>query len=85
MIRAGENRQSAVFDWDNQLLYGAGCMSTAWTGDAAGRSMIEEFRRLVSRKTTEPAELLEMLVTPDEWDPQLVYEQDRRGVSSGGL
>jgi hypothetical protein len=85
MIRAGENCQATVFDRDDQLLYGAGCMPTAWTRDAAGRPMSEEFRRLVGRKATERTELLEMLVTSDEWDSELVYEQHRHTVSSRGL
>lgn len=85
MVRAGENCQSTVSDRDDQLLYGAGCMSTAWTGDTAGRPVSEEFCCLISRKATKGTELLEMFVTSDEWDPQLVDEQNRHTVSSGGL
>jgi hypothetical protein len=57
-------------------------MATARTVESTGRTMSEEFRAILSSEVTERTELLKVVITPDEWNRELVHEQERNALSS---
>lgn len=86
---AREHRQSAVPDRDDLLARPPRRVTATRAVDAAGRAVIEEVGATVGREPAERAELLQMVVTPDERDRQPVEQQKREAVPSrrpkGGL
>jgi len=82
---AGEYGKPTATDRNNRLFWLAGCVATARTANAAGRSVLQELGAPVGRKITERTERLEMVGTPDKRDCESVEKQKRDGVSSGRL
>jgi hypothetical protein len=79
---ACEDSQSTVPNWYDGLVWLVRCVTTARTGEAAGRTMGEEFGAVFGSEATESTELFQMFVTPDEWNRELVEKQERDGFSS---
>jgi hypothetical protein len=50
------------------------CQATARTPDAAGRPIMQKIGCIIRRKITDGGELLDVLVTPEEWDGEGVQE-----------
>jgi len=74
---ACEYRQPAVPDRNERLLWLVRCVTATRTVDPAGRAVVEEVGATVGREPAEGPELLEVIVTPDERDRQLVNQQKR--------
>jgi hypothetical protein len=55
---------------------------TAGTGDAARWLMLEKLRRVDGSMPADAGELLEMVLTADEWDREMVHEQKRKRITA---
>lgn len=82
MCRAREESQSAGPNRNNWLLGVVRRVTAAGTGESAGGVIVEKFGVILGGKSTSGAKLLEMLVTPDQWDCQLIEKEKRDALSS---
>lgn len=57
-------------------------MAATRTGESASGTMVEEFGAIFGGKPTESTELFEMVVTPDQWNRELIEKQERDTFSS---
>jgi hypothetical protein len=81
MGRTREDGQSTLFDRNDRLVCRVRCVATPRTVDATSRTVSEEFRAAFTTEATERTELLKMLITPDEWNRQLVQKQEGNALS----
>lgn len=59
--------------------------STAWTLNATGRKMGQQFRGLLCSEFADRPELFEMPVTPHQWHSKCIEQQKRDRLSTTGL
>jgi hypothetical protein len=77
-----EDSQSTAANWNDRLLWTVPYVTTTGTGESAGRAVGKEFGATVGGEVTDRTELLEVVLTPDEWDRELVHKQERDGFSA---
>lgn len=56
------------------------CVATARTRDSAGGAMAKKLGAGIRCEGTERPELFEMCIAPEEWDRELVDQQERDGL-----
>jgi hypothetical protein len=76
-----EEGQSTGSNRDDWLFWVVRCVATTRTVESSSGTMVEEFRAIFSGELTERAELLKMLVTPDQWNRELVHKQEGNALS----
>jgi len=57
-----------------------GCEATAGTGDTTGRSVVQEIGRRFGGEPTDRGEPLEVVVTAENGNRELVQEEKRNGL-----
>jgi hypothetical protein len=72
VLWACQNDDCTVFDRNNWLLGVVRREATSRTMDTTGRVVIKKFRLLCSSKCTDGTELLEVLITPNERNRELI-------------
>jgi hypothetical protein len=81
VIWTSKNSNGAVFDCNHGLRGSMSGVPTAGTGDAARWLMLEKLRRVDGGMPADAGELLEMVLTADEWDREMVHEQKRKRIT----
>jgi hypothetical protein len=80
VVRTGDHGDRTIMDLDQRLVGIMWCQATAWTPNAAGRAMVQQIGRIVRRQITDPGELLDMIVAPEERDGERIDKEERRGL-----
>jgi hypothetical protein len=80
MLRTGEDGNRSIVQLEHRLVGIMWCKATARAPNAAGRAMVQQFGRIVRRQITDPGELLDMIVAPEERDGERIEKEKRRGL-----
>lgn len=65
-----------VLNWNDGLLWGLQREVTTGAVDTSRWLVIYEFSRVIGRQSTDGGELLEMVITADEWSCEVIQEQE---------
>jgi hypothetical protein len=81
MLRTRKHGDFPTLDRNHGMPWIVRCKVTTRAVDPAGWPMVQEFRCVFSRQSTDGGELLTMLITPDNRDRELIQEQKRHRLT----
>lgn len=76
VLRTRKDSNCSVLNWDQGLVWVVGREVTAGTTDTSGWSVREEFSCVFGSESADGGELLKMVVTANEWERELIQEEE---------